>query len=190
MPQSPLCHNRCPGPGLAELEPADGGVVSGCGRGSSGECEAALLQLQVTVWPPLGAVTLNSGGLLADQGWLRVYGGSAGSDGMPSITDVNGIITSSGRDDVELFPNSFPHEGLVIAHDVLGGVFTLSCTDPAAHGQPGEPGDVVYFAPDFLYWVSLEGGYGAWLTWLTSGGLDTFYEALWNCFLPKSPSAS
>ncbi|WP_198680384.1 DUF2625 family protein [Lentzea terrae] len=39
-------------------------------------CRATLLQLQVTARSLLGAVTLNSGGLLLHHGWLRVYGGS------------------------------------------------------------------------------------------------------------------
>jgi hypothetical protein len=97
---------------------------------------------------------------------------------MSSITDVNCITIGSSQDPVELFPGNLPQEGLVIAHDVLGGVFALNGTNPAAHGRPGETGDVIYFAPDSLDWVSLECGYGAWLTWLMSGGLDTFYETL------------
>ncbi|WP_189152750.1 DUF2625 family protein [Lentzea pudingi] len=43
-------------------------------------CRATLLQLQVTARSLLGAVVLNSGGLVLHHGWLRVYGGSGGAD--------------------------------------------------------------------------------------------------------------
>ncbi|WP_394620557.1 DUF2625 family protein [Lentzea sp. JNUCC 0626] len=42
-------------------------------------CRSALLQLQVTARSLLGAVVLNSGGLVLADGWLRVYGGSGGA---------------------------------------------------------------------------------------------------------------
>jgi hypothetical protein len=71
-----------------------------------------------------------------------------------------------------------PPYGMVIAHDVLGGVYALNPADPAAWRRPGKPGEVVYFAPDSMTWQPLKGGYGAWLSWILSRGLERFYEGL------------
>jgi hypothetical protein len=75
-------------------------------------------------------------------------------------------------------PDWQPSYGMVIAHDVLGGVYALNLADPAAWRRPGKPGEVVYFAPDSMAWQPLEGGYGAWLSWIFSGGLERFYQHL------------
>jgi hypothetical protein len=137
------------------------------------EGRRGLLQLQVTVRSVLGAVVLHSGGLLVDNGWLRVFGGGSGqgADALPGLAKVNG------------FPAAFdrvwrPATGLVVGHDVLGGVFAVNGHDPAAAGRPGAPGQMTYFAPDTLEWESMEMGHSAWVSWLLSGRLETFYEGL------------
>jgi hypothetical protein len=134
---------------------------------------ASLLQLQVTARSRLGAFVLNCGGLVLDSGWLRVYGSPDAGDptGMPGLAEVNG------------FPAAFdpawrPEGGLVVGHDVLGGVFVLNGPDPEAEGRPGGPGEVVYFAPDSLRWEALGAGHTAWLSWLLAGGTEQFYENL------------
>ncbi len=132
-------------------------------------CRATLLQLQVTVRSLLGAVVLNTGGMVLHHGWLRVYGGSGGS--MPSVAEVNGFPAEVDR-------SWAPAAGLVLAHDVLGGVFALNGVDCARHGRPGEPGQVVYFAPDSLEWETFDGGHGAWLMWLLEGGLERYYDGM------------
>ncbi|MEV5610530.1 DUF2625 domain-containing protein [Streptomyces sp. NPDC052225] len=134
---------------------------------------ASLLQLQVTAGSYLGAVVLHSGGLLIDHGWVRVFGSPEGeSEGsLPSLARVN------------RFPEPYdsawhPAAGLVVAHDVLNGVFALNGGNPAEAGCPGAPGDIIYFAPDTLRWESLGIRHSAWLTWLVSGALDEFYADL------------
>jgi Protein of unknown function DUF2625 len=135
------------------------------------QCEASLHQLQVTARSALGAVALNTGGMLVDHGWLRVYGGSGVPGGMPGLAEIN-------RFPAEPAPDGVPAHGLVIAHDVLGGVFALNLATSPACGRPGEPGEVLYFAPDFMRWEPMEGGYGSWLTWMLSDTLGRFYESL------------
>ncbi|MEU0909840.1 DUF2625 family protein [Streptomyces althioticus] len=71
-----------------------------------------------------------------------------------------------------------PGAGLVVAHDVLGGVFALNGGDPRAAGRPGEPGEIIYFAPDSLGWEGWGAGHSAWLSWMFSGGLREFYGSL------------
>ncbi|WP_319789607.1 MULTISPECIES: DUF2625 family protein [Streptomyces] len=132
---------------------------------------ATLLQLQVTARSYLGAFALHCGGLLLDDGWLRVFGSATPRNphGLPSLARVNG------------FPEPFdpdwrPEAGLVLAWDVIGGVFALNGPEPAAFGRPGRPGEVVYFAPDTLGWVALDVPHSAWFDWLLTGGPAAFYR--------------
>ncbi|MEW2490337.1 DUF2625 family protein [Streptomyces sp. NPDC048411] len=131
---------------------------------------AGLEQLQVTTRSFLGSMVVNCGGLLLDGGWLRVFGG-VGSRRMPGLAEVNGFPPA-------VDPAWRPAGGLVVAHDILGGVFVLNGSDAAELGRPGEPGQMIYFAPDTMEWEPLEAGYAAWLEWLLSGALDQFYEGL------------
>ncbi|WP_405861751.1 DUF2625 domain-containing protein [Streptomyces sp. NBC_00090] len=134
---------------------------------------AALLQMQVTVRSYLGAVVLHSGGMFLDGGWLRVYGSPAAGNPrrMPGFARVNAFPSDTD-------PAWLPEAGLVVAHDVLGGVFAIQGGPGARAGLPGQPGEMVYFAPDSLRWDALGAGYGAWLSWMLSGGTEEFYEGL------------
>lgn len=141
------------------------------GDGEAGR--AALRQLQITARSNLGGIALNCGGLLVDSGWLRIFGSPAGSDaaGLPGLAEVNAMPATFD-------PAWRPGAGLVVAHDVLGGVFALNGADPRAAGRPGEPGEILYFAPDTLDWTALGAGHSAWLSWILAGGLEEFYEDL------------
>ncbi|MGD1219536.1 MULTISPECIES: DUF2625 family protein [Streptomyces] len=141
---------------------------------------ATLLQLQVTARSWLGGLVLNCGGLVLDSGWLRIYGSPAAdtSTGLPGASaDLPSLA------EVNEFPERFdpswrPANGLVVGHDVLGGVFLVNGADPEAAGRPGRPGEIVYFAPDSLRWEALEVGHGAWLEWFLREGTDRFYDTL------------
>lgn len=137
------------------------------------QSEACLLQLQVSARSPLGAVVLNSGGLLLQGGWIRVFGGSSsgGPRGLPGMAEVNQFPAT-------MEPSWRPVAGLVLAHDVLGGVYAINGVDSAEAGRPGEVGEVVYFSPQDLQWRGLEMGHSAWLGWLLAGGPADLYE-LW-----------
>lgn len=126
----------------------------------------SLYRLQVSTRSRLGALALHTGGLLVDDGWLRVLGGG-GERGLPSLAEVNGLPGD------EQAPAA-----LVVGYDVLGGRFEVNGPDPATIGRPGEPGEVCYFGPDTLEWESLGAGHGAWLSWVAEGGTGQFYESL------------
>lgn len=126
----------------------------------------ALYSLQVTARSRLGALALHTGGLLVDDGWLRVLGGGSDS-GLPSLAQANGLPG-----------NEQPPAALVVGHDVLGGRFEVNGPDPAAIGRSGSAGEVCYFAPDTLEWTCLGAGHGAWLSWIASGGTAEFYATL------------
>jgi Protein of unknown function DUF2625 len=136
-------------------------------------CQATLHQLQVTSRSPLGAITLNTGGILMHDGWLRIYGGSGGGpSGLPSMAEVNGFPAA-------VDPDWRPSAGLIIAHDVLGGAFALNGMEPEEHGRPGSPGGVVYFSPSTLTWQDLEMGHTDWLSWIVDDATSHYYSLLW-----------
>jgi hypothetical protein len=134
---------------------------------------ASLLQLRVSARSNLGGIVLNSGGLLMDSGWLRIFGSpvDADTERLPGLAEIN--VMPSAFD-----PAWRPGVGLVVAHDVLGGVFALNGVDPRAAGRPGEPGEIIYFAPDSVGWEALGAGHSAWLSWIPSGGFHEFYGSL------------
>ncbi len=122
----------------------------------------ALVATQVTVHSSLGAVIYETGGLLIDNGWIRVLG--AGSDRLPrSVPGWN-----EGK--------TFRQDGtsppfVLVADDVLGGFFAIN-----GGGIGSEAGCVYYFATDTLEWESLGRGYTDFLFWLFTGDLEKFYE--------------
>ena len=120
--------------------------------------EDALRRLQVTARSPLGAVALETGGLLVDDGWIRILGG--GSDGFPSIVDWNGFGGEPLVDPVA--------GGFVVAYDAIGGFFLAR----------EETRTVWSFMPDSVEWQDTELGYGDFVHWTLNGDLELFYEGL------------
>ncbi len=119
--------------------------------------ERALTGLQVTTRSGLGALAYHSGGLLIDQGWLRVYG--AACHELPrAIDEWNGLGTSKPR----------MQGGLIVADDVLGGFYSSSSATRTVH----------YFAPDTLEWEDMERGYTDWLALMLGEGVGLWYEEL------------
>ncbi|MFF4354999.1 DUF2625 family protein [Streptomyces sp. NPDC001530] len=159
---------------------ATSGVSMDVLPGDPAQGRATLLQLQITARSWLGGMVLNCGGVVLDSGWLRIYG----SPGAGTSTGIPGAVTGlPSLAQVNDFPRQFdpswrPFNGLVVGHDVLGGVFVMNGPDPEAAGRPGRPGEIVYFAPDSLRWDSLEVGHAAWLTWLLTEGTEQFYDTL------------
>jgi hypothetical protein len=129
------------------------------------KAENALLQLQVTTRSPMGAIVYESGGILVDDGWIRILG--SGSEKLDrSIMEWN-----RGK--------SFTREGeqpsfLLVADDILGGFFAINA---GAFGQE-EIGKIFYFSPDNLEWESLGIGYSDFISFCFSGDIDKFYEGL------------
>jgi hypothetical protein len=120
-----------------------------------------LHRLQVTARSALGALALNSGGVLVDHGWLRLLGG--GYEGLPDLATANQLTEPSER--------STPPGSLVVGHDVLGGRFAI---DGGALGTT--PGHVGYFAPDTLRWEPLGIGHGAFVAWACTPAVSDFYR--------------
>jgi hypothetical protein len=101
--------------------------------------EAVLLALQVTTRSPMGAIALETGGILIDRGWLRVLGGG-GSRMDGDLARWNGM---GQRPIIERTDGL-----LLVAHDAIGGFFALD------GGSLGEgKGGVFYVA-----WLGERGG--------------------------------
>lgn len=121
---------------------------------------ACLEGLQVTTRSSLGALAHETGGLLVDGGFLRIFG-----SGHPRLPRALGAWNQT---------LDLPTEDLlVIADDVVGGLFAINA------GALGDAvGHVFYFAPDGLAWEDTELGHSDWLGWAFEGDLDGFYETM------------
>ncbi len=132
----------------------------------------ALYKTQVTTRSPMGAVIYSTGGLLVDNGWIRILG-SGSSKLSRSLPDWN-----RGR--------SFAEFGdrpgfLLIADDAVGGFFAIN------GGQLGkDAGKVYYLAPDNLQWEPLDLTYTDFLIFCFTGDLNEFYETLrWDKWMDE-----
>ena len=135
-------------------------------RPNEQEAQQALLETQVTLRSPMGAVVYHTGGLLIDHGWLRLLG--SGHPRLPrSMAAWNqGRSTTSAGKSLGFW---------LIADDVVGGFFALN----GGGFGPGT-GQVFYFAPDTLRWECMNGfGYGEFLVWSLSPNLKTFYQRMY-----------
>ncbi|MEO7045374.1 MAG: DUF2625 domain-containing protein, partial [Ferruginibacter sp.] len=121
----------------------------------------ALYKIQVTTRSPMGAIVYMTGGLLIDNGWIRILG-SGSSKLNRSLPDWNKGKTL--KDSVET--SGF----LLIADDVIGGFFILN------GGIFGEDlGKVYYFSPDNLEFEALHLTYSDFLLFCFNNDLDKFY---------------
>ena len=126
-----------------------------------------LLDLQVSTRSTLGAVVLETGGLLFERGRLRVLGSSGGE----AVRDVLAWNRSAqGIETVRDLPF------LLVADDAFGGFFALNATGVAG----AEPGSICYAGPEDLDWDPLGIGYTAFLDWCFTGDLAGFYGDLWH----------
>jgi hypothetical protein len=107
--------------------------------------ESVLLELQVSSRSMLGAVALETGGILIDHGWVRLLG-SGSPRLLSTLASWNNVGPEPEIDSLE--------HALVVGFDAISGFFAIN------GGQfKGERGHVFYFAPDALEWQSLDRGY-------------------------------
>lgn len=125
--------------------------------------ERALVALQVTSRSPMGAIALETGGLLVDHGWVRVLG--AGHKRLPrSIHEWNRLVAGSAQ----RLPGT-----MLVADDVLGGFFAIN-----GGGLKGAMGHVFYYSPQSLAWEDVAPSYSEWLMGIMTGDLEAFYKGL------------
>jgi hypothetical protein len=122
----------------------------------------ALYKTQVTTRSPMGAIIYMTGGILIDNGWIRILG-SGNNRLTRTLPDWNEgkTITEVGK----------PAPFLLIANDAIGGFFLLNC------GGLGEDlGKIYYFAPDNLEYEPLGLTYTDFLYFCFNNNLDEFYN--------------
>lgn len=121
-----------------------------------------LLNAQVTTRSTMGSVIYETGGILFDDGWIRVLG-----SGNQKIN--RGLMEwNKGKSF-----NSYGEQPsfLLVADDVIGGYYAINA------GKLGtDIGKVYYLAPDTMEWENLEIGYSDFLYWLFCGNIQQFYE--------------
>jgi hypothetical protein len=122
----------------------------------------ALYKTQVTTHSPMGAIVYMTGGLLIDDGWIRILG--SGSVRLRrTLPDWN-----NGKSIKELGKKT---SNLLIADDAIGGFFSLN------GGLLGkDAGKVYYLSPDNLEYEPLNITYTEFLLFCFNGDLEKFYE--------------
>jgi hypothetical protein len=125
---------------------------------SQAHADSALLAAQVTTRSPMGAIIYQTGGILVDNGWLRILG-----SGCPAMNrDLMGW-------------NKGKQQGfLLVADDVLGGFYAIN---GGAFGAE-LVGKIFYFAPDALNWETTNKTYSEFLIFCFSGNLAGYYKGL------------
>ncbi|MFC4812914.1 DUF2625 family protein [Paenibacillus sp. GCM10023250] len=126
-----------------------------------------LYKLQVSTKSILGTVAYYTGGILVDDGWLRLLASSASQLHRNLVTWNE--VDSNGK--CLRLPSS-----LLIADDAVGGFFALN-----GGAFNGDMGGIFYFAPDTLEWENLNMKYSDFVNWVCVGNIQKFYETFrWN----------
>jgi hypothetical protein len=128
------------------------------------KAKETLLKAQVSTRSPMGAIIYSTGGLLIDDGWIRILG-SGNVKLNRTVPDWN-----KGK--------SFKEVGeqpkfLLIADDAIGGFFAIN------GGEFGtDVGKIYYLSPDNLEWEPLDQTYSDFLNFCFTGNLNDFYSNL------------
>lgn len=123
-----------------------------------------LYEIQVTTRSPMGAVIFSTGGILIDNGWIRILG----SGNSKLKRDIAGWNKGKSFSEIGQVPTF-----LLIADDAAGGFFAIN---GGAFGE--DSGKVYYMSPDNLKWESLDLTYSEFLIFCFNGNLKLFYESL------------
>ncbi|WPO78765.1 DUF2625 domain-containing protein [Flavobacterium sp. KACC 22761] len=122
----------------------------------------ALYHTQINTKTTMGAVIYKTGGILVDNGWIRILGsGSAKLN--RSLPDWNKGKTFKEFGEVPGY--------LLIADDALGGFYILN---GGALGT--DVGKVYYFSPDNLEYEPLGINYPQFLDFCFNNDLENYYE--------------
>lgn len=139
----------------------------------SAKAKEALYNTQVSTYTTLGSVIYNTGGIMVDNGWIRILG--SGSDRLNrSVPAWNKGKTIAEYGDTPAY--------LLIADDAVGGFFAIN------HGAFGEDLKLIfYLAPNSLQWEPLGLGYTEFIRFCFDSDLSAFYKGLrwstWNQFI-------
>lgn len=121
-----------------------------------------LHKLQVTTRSYMGALATSCGGIMFNNGFLRLLGG--GSSELPSISKASGLEDE-------------PVGALAVGYDVTGGVFAFD-----GGGLGISQGKICYYSVDTLDWQGLDITHSQLVEWAIYGEyFKGFYEnLLWD----------
>jgi hypothetical protein len=125
---------------------------------SQARADSALLAAQVTTRSPMGAIIYQTGGILVDNGWLRILGSGCSA--------MNRDLMGWNKGKQQGF--------LLVADDVLGGFYAINAGAFGAESM----GKVFYFAPESLHWEATDKTYSDFLVFCFSGNLASYYHNL------------
>jgi hypothetical protein len=126
------------------------------------QAEQALFKTQVTTRSPMGAIVYKTGGILVDDGWIRILG--SGNEKLDrTLPDWNKGKSFREFGEVPSF--------LLIGDDAIGGFFILN-----GGGLGEDLGKIYYFSPDNLEYEPLDITYTEFLDFCFNNDLDQFYK--------------
>jgi hypothetical protein len=137
------------------------------------KAQETLYNTQVSTYSTLGAVIYNSGGIMIDNGWIRILG-SGNVKLNRSVSEWNKGKTIKEYGDKPAY--------LLVADDAAGGFFAINY---GAFGKDLK--NIYYLAPNSLNWEPLSLGYSEFILFCIEGDLSTFYKGLrwstWSQFI-------
>ncbi|WP_316796494.1 DUF2625 family protein [Pedobacter agri] len=139
----------------------------------SAKAKQTLYNAQVSTYATLGSVIYNTGGIMVDNGWIRILG--SGSERLS-----RDIATWNKEKTIKEYGDKIPY--LLIADDAIGGFFAIN------YGGLGpDIKNVYYLEPNTLTWQPLGAGYGEFLFFCFDSDLNKFYKGLrwstWSQFI-------
>jgi len=137
------------------------------------KAKEVLYQMQVSTYATLGAVIYNSGGIMVDNGWIRILGSGS--------TKLNRTISDWNKGKTIKEYGDKP-DYLLVADDAVGGFFAINY---GAFGSDLK--NIYYLAPNSLNWEPLGYGYGEFILFCFDSDLSKFYKGLrwasWDQFI-------
>jgi Protein of unknown function DUF2625 len=124
----------------------------------------AIYQTQVTTRSPMGAIIYLTGGILIDNGWIRILG-SGSSKLTRSLPQWNKGKSFNNYGEAPKF--------LLVADDALGGLFAIN---GGAFGT--DLGEIYYLAPDDGKWEAQHITYTEFINFCFVGNMDQYYDGL------------
>ncbi len=124
--------------------------------------DSVLYKMQLAASSPIGAIVFGCGGILVDDGWIRILG-SGCKQFDRNISDWN-----KGKSSIRFKDQS---SYLLIGDDIIGGIYGMKTSGIDENGI----GKVYYFGPNSLRWEATGLSYTGFINFCFSGNLESFY---------------